>query len=63
MHQLLQTPSTPLPDLSTVLSLKAVDDAPDNSDHEDKHLSTSFFVLNSCDFEDENFNTNLHLQQ
>jgi hypothetical protein len=63
MNQSLQIPSSPLPDLSTVLSLEVVDVAPDSNAKEDKHLSTTIFVLNSGDSEEENFDTNLHLQQ
>jgi hypothetical protein len=63
MNQSLQTPSSHLPDLSIVLSLEAVDGAPDNDAKEDEHLGTSIFLLNSSDSEDENFDTNLHSQQ
>ncbi|CAF3418260.1 unnamed protein product [Rotaria socialis] len=63
IHQSIQSPLSPLPDLSTVLSLEAVDHALDSSDKEDQHLATSFVVLESSDSEDENFDTNLHLQQ
>ncbi|CAF4544439.1 unnamed protein product, partial [Rotaria magnacalcarata] len=63
VYSKLQQPSSPLSDLSIVISMEAVDEPPNNNDKDDQHRATSFFVLESSDFEDEHFDTDLHLQQ
>jgi hypothetical protein len=63
IDQSLQSPSSPLLNLSTVLSLEAVDDAPDSDGDDNKDLGTSYLINNPSDSEEEAFDNNLHLQQ
>ncbi|CAF1564112.1 unnamed protein product [Adineta steineri] len=61
----LQPPSSPLLNLSGVLSLEAIDNAPDDhsDDDDNKYIGTLYFINNPSDSEDDNFDHNLHLQQ
>ncbi|CAF3216949.1 unnamed protein product [Rotaria sp. Silwood2] len=63
IDQSLQLLSSPLLNLPTVLSLEAVDDAPDGDDDDHKHLDASYLVNDPSDSEEETFDNNLHSQQ
>ena len=63
MNRSLRRSSSHLSNLSIVLSMEAADHTSDENVNEDKQLGSSLVLFDSSDSEEENFDTNLHLQQ
>jgi hypothetical protein len=63
-NQPAQATSSSLFNLSTVLSLEAADHVPEDDDDDDnRQLNKSYLMNNSSDFEEDNFDNNLHVHQ